>query len=57
MLIGAVRNKIEKGKLGQITLWGVHGVYLGLAVFLLAWEDIKLRYQAWRYQQQGTPTP
>lgn len=56
VMIGAVRNKIEKGKLGQVALWSVHGFYLGLAVFLLAWEDIKLRYQAWRYQQQGTPT-
>lgn len=53
VMIGAVRNKIEKGKMGQIAIWGIHSAYFALAVILLAWEDIKLHYHAWRNKQQG----
>ena len=54
VMIGAVRNKIEKGSMGQLAIWGVHSTYFALSIILLAWEDIKLHYHAWRNTQQGT---
>ncbi|HMY27452.1 MAG TPA: LPS export ABC transporter permease LptF [Agitococcus sp.] len=48
VLIGATRNKIAKGKMAEIGLWSVHIFYFGLGILLLSWDDIKLRYQAWR---------
>lgn len=57
VMIGAIRNKVEKGTLGQMAIWSVHSGYFLLTVVLLAWEDIKLHYGAWRHNAQGTPTP
>jgi lipopolysaccharide export system permease protein len=54
VMIGAVRNKVEKGSMGQLAIWGVHSAYFALSIILLAWEDIKLHYHAWRNTQQGT---
>ncbi|MDO8329915.1 MAG: LPS export ABC transporter permease LptF [Fluviicoccus sp.] len=52
ILIAAARNAIEKGKLGQGALWGVHLGYFGLGLVLLGWEDIGLRLRRWRQAPQ-----
>lgn len=52
VFIGATRNSVDKAKLGQAALWSVHLGYLALGLLLLGWDELKLRYQAWR-QAQG----
>jgi lipopolysaccharide export system permease protein len=42
VMIVAARNGIEKGKLTQAASWGVHAVYLLLALSIVGWEQIKL---------------
>jgi lipopolysaccharide export system permease protein len=42
VMIVAARNGIEKGKLTQAASWGVHAVYLLLALSIVSWEQIKL---------------
>jgi len=56
ILIAAARNAIEKGKLEQGALWGVHLGYFGLGLVLLGWEDIGLRFRRWRQAPQGGTT-
>lgn len=53
VLIGAARNSIDKAKLTPIGLWSVHGVYLLLGLVLLSWDELMLRWQAWRSQRLG----
>lgn len=53
VLIGATRNSIDKGKLLPIALWSVHIGYFVLALVLLTWDDLKLRYQQTRQRRQG----
>lgn len=55
VLIGATRNKIEKAKLSALSLWAVHLGYFILALVLVSWDELKLRYQAWQ-QRQGQIT-
>jgi lipopolysaccharide export system permease protein len=53
VLIGATRNSIEKGKLMPMALWAVHISYFALALLLLSWDNLMLRYQAWKQARQG----
>ncbi len=53
VLIGATRNSIEKGKLVPIALWAVHLSYFALALLLLSWDGLMLRYRAWQQSRQG----
>ncbi|MBH1970438.1 MAG: LPS export ABC transporter permease LptF [Moraxellaceae bacterium] len=53
VFIGATRNSIEKGKLIPIALWAVHLSYLVLALLLLSWDGLMLRYRAWRQSRQA----
>jgi lipopolysaccharide export system permease protein len=54
VLIGATKNSIEKGKLIPIALWAVHVSFFLLALVLLTWDGLKLRYQAWQQVRQGS---
>ena len=53
VFIGATRNSIEKGKLLPMALWAVHLSYFALALLLLSWDSLILRYQAWKQARQG----
>ncbi len=53
VLIGATRNSIEKGKLIPLALWLVHICYFSIALLLLSWDSLMLRYQAWKQSRQG----
>lgn len=46
--IAAVRNSLEKGKADESLVWGVHAVYLLLALGLLYAERLRLLWQRWR---------
>lgn len=48
VMIAAAKNGIEKGKLSEAAVWGVHFLYLALALLLLGWEQIRLRWQKYR---------
>lgn len=50
VLIAAGKNSIEKGKIGEVSIWAVHGLYLVLAIVLLNWENIRL---AWQKRRAG----
>ena len=52
VFIGATRNSIEKGKLIPIALWAVHLSYFVLALVLLSWDGLMLRYHAWQQLRQ-----
>lgn len=54
VFIGATRNSIDKAKVAPVALWSVHVGYLALGLLLLGWDELKLRYQAWR-QGLGAP--
>jgi lipopolysaccharide export system permease protein len=48
-LLVAARGALDKGKIPeQIGLWGVHGVFLSLALVLLYWEPLRLKWAARR---------
>lgn len=55
VLVAAARNALEKGKTGISAVWFVHVGYLVLGLFLLGWDDLKLRYQTYRRRQELTP--
>ncbi len=46
--IAAVRNSLEKDKADEGLVWGVHAVYLLLALGLLYAERLRLLWQRWR---------
>lgn len=46
--IGAARNAIEKGKMGEVLVWSVHLGYFLLALLLLGTENIRLWWRGWR---------
>ncbi|PTQ89067.1 LPS export ABC transporter permease LptF [Agitococcus lubricus] len=48
VFIGAMRNKVDKAKVGEMAVWTVHMAYFLLALLLLTWDDLKARYQLWR---------
>ncbi len=48
VLIAAAKNSIEKGRLGEASVWAVHILYALLAVLLFGWEQLRLRWQSYR---------
>ena len=46
--VAAARNGIEKGRLADAALWGVHAGYLLLGLLLLGMERMQRRWQQWQ---------
>jgi lipopolysaccharide export system permease protein len=48
-LLVAARGALDKGKIpAQLGLWWVHGIFLLLALSMLYWEQLRLKWSARR---------
>lgn len=50
VMIVAARNGIEKGRLAAGMLWAAHAGYLILALVLVSWDEIVLRWRQYRQE-------
>jgi lipopolysaccharide export system permease protein len=51
VMIVAAKNGIEKGKLTQAAAWGVHGLYLLMALAIFGWDRITIWFRRFGPQE------
>lgn len=48
-LLVAMRGQIDKGRISPaLGMWWVHGLFLAIALLLLYWQPLRLKWAAWR---------
>lgn len=52
--LAAVRKSVERGRLAGVEIWGVHLLYLALALLILNAENLRLAWQRWQARKEAS---